>query len=312
MGIWSIMGVQFFQADFPDEFGSFTKAMLTMFQLATFDSWVSGVARPVILHKNASLASAPFFISYAFMSAIIMMNVVVAILLDKFIAASQEVKEDLARDKKARAEAKEQQLIIQAVVILQSVVREYRIPVATKRLLRRSRNGAVRIQKMVRGWLCRRKFKVMLKMYRFELGYDSPPKGHRGSQLEVVEKGRLEAMKEVRKRIVRLEARFASWQVETMDLVQQILARTQKSQKKIPPNLLAVRPCQFVEREPQNSVALLLDERVEERGGSVSISESGWGLCRGSCKSPQRSMSAETDPISKQESLPFRSFHSSL
>merc|ERR1719421_2140375 len=52
MGIWAIMGVSFYKHDFPDMFGNFTKAMLTLFQMMTFDSWVSGVTRPICLYYN--------------------------------------------------------------------------------------------------------------------------------------------------------------------------------------------------------------------------------------------------------------------
>lgn len=236
MGIWSIMGVQFFRLDFPDEFGCFSKAMLTMFQLATFDSWVSGVARPVVLHKNASIFGAPFFVSYAFMSAIIMMNVVVAILLDKFIMASKEVKEDLVREKAARRLAQEEKKLAQAALVFQTIVREYRIPIATKRLLRRSRMGAVTIQKIVRGFLARRRYKVMLKEYRATLGVgtDSLVQGDPSDNdggLDETDRSRVEAIKEVRRRILKLEASFESRQKETMELVRKILARTTGSQK---------------------------------------------------------------------------------
>lgn len=56
MGIWGIMGVNFFRKDFPDLFGNFSVAMLTLFQVMTFDSWVSGVARPVCLFYNTAWA----------------------------------------------------------------------------------------------------------------------------------------------------------------------------------------------------------------------------------------------------------------
>merc|ERR1719160_781785 len=46
MGIWSIMGVDFFGEHWPDEFGNFSLAMLTMTQIMSFDSWSSGITRP--------------------------------------------------------------------------------------------------------------------------------------------------------------------------------------------------------------------------------------------------------------------------
>lgn len=104
MGIWSIMGVEFYRHDFPDEFGNFFRAMLTMLQIMSFDSWSSGITRPVLTHKNTEpVKGSIFFILYMFASSIIMMNVVLAILLDKFLAASKEY-----QDEKAAAKAEDE------------------------------------------------------------------------------------------------------------------------------------------------------------------------------------------------------------
>merc|ERR1719395_183030 len=92
MGIWAIMGVSFFRHDFHDFFGNFLLAMLTLFQVMTFDSWVSQITRPICLYYN-SWGAPLYFISYALIAGIIMTNVVVAILLDKFMKASLELEE---------------------------------------------------------------------------------------------------------------------------------------------------------------------------------------------------------------------------
>jgi len=92
MGIWSILGVQFFGNDAPEEFKNFTTAMFTMFQIMTMDSWSSGIARKLIFGKPGDPESKTypyfgpiFFISYIFMAGIVMTNVVVAILLEKYL-----------------------------------------------------------------------------------------------------------------------------------------------------------------------------------------------------------------------------------
>lgn len=91
MGIWSIMGVQFYREDFPDLFGNFFLAMLTMLQIMSFDSWSSGITRPILTHQNTEpVKGSFFFILYMFASSIIMMNVVLAILLDKFLSTAKE------------------------------------------------------------------------------------------------------------------------------------------------------------------------------------------------------------------------------
>merc|ERR1719359_1907864 len=90
MGIWSIMGKNFFGEEFPDLFGNFFLAMLSMFQVMSYDSWSSGITRPVVFRFSPSPIAPIFFITYVFISAIIMANVVLAILLDKFLEAAGE------------------------------------------------------------------------------------------------------------------------------------------------------------------------------------------------------------------------------
>lgn len=85
MGIWSIMAVEFYGKESPDLFGNFFLSMLTLFQVMTFDSWSSGVARPVIVNKKGGLTAGVFFICYVFIASIIMVNVVIAIFVDQFL-----------------------------------------------------------------------------------------------------------------------------------------------------------------------------------------------------------------------------------
>lgn len=95
MGIWSIMGVEFFGTirgefsmnsagvknceilghsglDEPEfglckfktqEFGDFFKAMFSMWQIMTMDSWASGIARPLIYNEGHWITGPIFFIS---------------------------------------------------------------------------------------------------------------------------------------------------------------------------------------------------------------------------------------------------------
>jgi len=84
MAIWSILGVEFYSRSSPENFGTFSKGMFSMFQCMTLDSW-SGIARPLI--KNGPMHWF-FFCSYVLIAGIIMVNVVVAVLLEKFIGAT--------------------------------------------------------------------------------------------------------------------------------------------------------------------------------------------------------------------------------
>jgi len=84
MAIWSILGVEFYSGSSPENFGTFSQGMFSMFQCMTLDSW-SGIARPLI--KNGPMHWF-FFCSYVLIAGIIMVNVVVAVLLEKFIGAT--------------------------------------------------------------------------------------------------------------------------------------------------------------------------------------------------------------------------------
>jgi len=92
MGIWSILGVQTYGPHDPAHFGNFFKAMFTMFQVMTMDSWSSGIARNIIFGPEddpngyaAGIGGVIFFITYIFGAGIVMTNVVVAILLEKYL-----------------------------------------------------------------------------------------------------------------------------------------------------------------------------------------------------------------------------------
>jgi len=89
MGIYAIIGVNFWMETFPDEFGNFLKAVLSLLQIMTFDSWCSGIARKIIFKGGA--IEAVYFISYVFIASIVMANVLIALLLDEFMNTSQEM-----------------------------------------------------------------------------------------------------------------------------------------------------------------------------------------------------------------------------
>merc|ERR1712228_918292 len=88
------MGVQFFGSTQVEEFGDFTRAMFTMWQVMSCDSWVSQIARTSIFTYNAGVLGGFFYISYLFIAGIVMINVVVAILLDKYLGALEEIRNE--------------------------------------------------------------------------------------------------------------------------------------------------------------------------------------------------------------------------
>jgi len=110
MGIWAIMGVDFFgeikspnNDDIEKEgyfFGSFLKALLSLGQITTFDSWSSGIARDIIYLRG--FGAALYFITFIFICGIIMMNVLVALLLDNYLSPGSSKSDELSPEEAIR------------------------------------------------------------------------------------------------------------------------------------------------------------------------------------------------------------------
>ncbi|KAK3266134.1 hypothetical protein CYMTET_25237 [Cymbomonas tetramitiformis] len=83
--IYAILGVEFFAGIHPDRdyFKNFSAAFFTLFQVMTGDSWAENVARPII---DQFPQAAIYFVSYILISAIVLVNVVVAVLLEKMVS----------------------------------------------------------------------------------------------------------------------------------------------------------------------------------------------------------------------------------
>ena len=98
MSVYAIMGVQLFQSQQKDAFGSFGLSLYTMFAATTMDGWQELVVIPMISCEDVEgafcSANVPsdalivfFFISYFIIVAWTLLPVVVAILLDNFTRA---------------------------------------------------------------------------------------------------------------------------------------------------------------------------------------------------------------------------------
>ena len=79
-------------------YGTFARSMYTLFQVMTGESWSEAVARPLVFgynQGNATLVSL-YFVSFILLLQTVMINVFVAVLLDKFVGATDD--EPLAVD----------------------------------------------------------------------------------------------------------------------------------------------------------------------------------------------------------------------
>jgi len=97
MGIWAIMGVDFFgkmehNGQQGYYFGNFFRALLSLGQITTFDSWSSGIARDIIYEEGTPAAL--YFVTFVFICGIILMNVLVALLLDNYLSPPEEQNEE--------------------------------------------------------------------------------------------------------------------------------------------------------------------------------------------------------------------------
>ncbi|KAG8466217.1 hypothetical protein KFE25_001973 [Diacronema lutheri] len=110
MGIWAIIGVDLFGRAAPLDFGTFGRALLTLWQILFLDSWAQ-VARQLMLGGGAldddaqPIAAPVYFVSYTFVAAIMLSNIVVAMLLDKYLRAVEGLKERRREGRAQREEA---------------------------------------------------------------------------------------------------------------------------------------------------------------------------------------------------------------
>lgn len=85
-----------------DYWGNFGLALYTMFQVFTQESWAEGIARPLFNSNDMSqqFGVAFFFVSYMLCVGVALMNVVVAVLLEKMVShepEGAEIEEPLGR-----------------------------------------------------------------------------------------------------------------------------------------------------------------------------------------------------------------------
>lgn len=85
--VYAIVGTNVFGSDFPEFFGTLGSSLLALFQIMTFDSWCSQIARPIIQIYNWAWI---YFVSFGLISAFVIMNVIVGIVVDSIEEARRE------------------------------------------------------------------------------------------------------------------------------------------------------------------------------------------------------------------------------
>jgi hypothetical protein len=90
-------------------YGTVSRSLFTLFQVLTGESWAEAVVRPLLFGWDTgnALVVSIFFTSFVLMTSIILLNVVVAVLLDKFLEPSNKAgaEEELAKELRAAESA---------------------------------------------------------------------------------------------------------------------------------------------------------------------------------------------------------------
>lgn len=77
--IFAVIGNNLFATDFDSNFGSLSSSMFSLFQIMTLDGWVDQIAGPVIERYPASWI---YFISFIVLTAVIILNVFVGMIVE--------------------------------------------------------------------------------------------------------------------------------------------------------------------------------------------------------------------------------------
>ncbi len=85
--VFSLIGVNLFGDAFPDWFGTIGKAMYTLFQVMTLESWSMGISRPVMEVYSFAWA---YFVPFVLLSSFVVMNVVVGIVVNAISEVTAE------------------------------------------------------------------------------------------------------------------------------------------------------------------------------------------------------------------------------
>ena len=96
--IFALIGVNLFGEAFYDWFGTIGKAMYTLFQVMTLESWSMGISRPVMEVFPYAWA---YFVPFVLLSSFVVMNVVVGIVVN---AISEVTAENNAENAEEKAE----------------------------------------------------------------------------------------------------------------------------------------------------------------------------------------------------------------
>ena len=93
--IFAIMATQLFSEKFPEWFGTLGESFYTLFQVMTLESWSMGIVRPVMeVYPYAWV----FFVPFIFVVTFVMINLVVAIIVDAMAILNKKEEETILEE----------------------------------------------------------------------------------------------------------------------------------------------------------------------------------------------------------------------
>ncbi|WP_258239428.1 ion transporter [Arcobacter sp. LA11] len=88
--VFAIMATNLYANTFPQWFGTLGESFYTLFQIMTLESWSMGIVRPIMeVHPYAWV----FFVPFIFVATFVMINLVVAIIVDAMAILKEEEKD---------------------------------------------------------------------------------------------------------------------------------------------------------------------------------------------------------------------------
>ncbi len=106
--IFALIGVNLFGEAFPEWFGTIGKAMYTLFQVMTLESWSMGISRPVMEVYSYAWV---YFVPFVLVSSFVVMNVVVGIVVNAISEVTAANLDEEAVDEKNEAPASNKELL---------------------------------------------------------------------------------------------------------------------------------------------------------------------------------------------------------
>ena len=89
--VYGIIGTSIFGEEFPEDFGSLGLSILTLCRGLTLDSWFSGIMKDVMEKFPWAWI---YFVSFAFIAASVIMNVIVGIIVDSMAKVREQRKDN--------------------------------------------------------------------------------------------------------------------------------------------------------------------------------------------------------------------------